>query len=145
MKVPARVSLVTLGVSDVARATAFYEALGWERSPASVEGDVSFFKTAGGILALWGQDDMAQDAQLPQAVGAQTFRGVSLAINVETPADVDRAFEQVEAAGGAIVKQPQRTEWGGYIGYFRDPDGHLWEIAHNPSWPIGADGVPRLP
>jgi catechol 2,3-dioxygenase-like lactoylglutathione lyase family enzyme len=145
MVIQPRVSLVTLGVSDVARATAFYESLGWPRSPASVDGEVSFFRTAGALLALWGRDELAADAQLPQPPAEPAFRGVSLAINLETPQEVDRAFEQVRTAGGEIVKAPQRAEWGGYVGYFRDLDGHLWEIAHNPGWPIGADGVPRLP
>jgi len=144
MGIPPRVSLVTLGVSDVARSTAFYEALGWPRSPASVEGEVSFFDTAGGLLALWGEAALAHDAQVgePPTLG---FRGVSVAINLETPEQVDEAFERVGAAGGEIVKPPERADWGGYVGYFRDPDGHLWEIAHNPGWPIGADGRPRLP
>jgi catechol 2,3-dioxygenase-like lactoylglutathione lyase family enzyme len=138
-----RVSLVTLGVRDVARSTAFYEALGWPLSPASVPGEVSFFATDGGLLGLWGEDALVEDTGLPAP--APGFRGTSLAINLESPAEVDAAFEQVREAGGVVVKAPEPTPWGGYVGYFQDPDGHLWEIAHNPAWPIGPDGRPRLP
>jgi catechol 2,3-dioxygenase-like lactoylglutathione lyase family enzyme len=144
MSIPARLSLVTLGVRDLARSTAFYEALGWRRSSASVEGVVSFFDAAGAILALWGHDDLAQDAR-QSAEPPAGFRGVAIAINVETPEAVDEAFAHVQAAGGEIAKAPERADWGGYVGYFRDPDGHLWEIAFNPGWPIGADGRPQLP
>jgi len=144
MPIPPRVSLVTLGVSDLARSTAFYEALGWQRSSASVEGVVSFFGAAGAILALWGHDDIAQDARVP-AQPPPVFRGVALAINLETSPAVDEAFAQVQAAGGDVVKPPERTDWGGYAGYFRDPDGHLWEVAHHPGWPIGPNGTPQLP
>jgi len=143
MTVAPRVSLITLGVADVARSTAFYEALGWPRSPSSVPGEVSFFNTDGGLLALWGRDDLAKDAG---ATGAQPgFRGVALAINLESRELVDACFGEVRAVGGEVVKSPHATDWGGYSGYFADPDGHLWEVAHNPSWPIGADGRPALP
>jgi catechol 2,3-dioxygenase-like lactoylglutathione lyase family enzyme len=145
MAVPARVSLVTLGVTDLARSTAFYEALGWRRSSASVDGVVGFFDTAGGLLALWGEDALAEDAGQEAAAAPAAFRGVALAINLESPERVDAAFEEIRSAGGEIVKPPQPTDWGGYSGYFADPDGHLWEVAHNPSWPIGADGRPQLP
>ncbi len=141
---PPRVSLVTLGVADVARATAFYQALGWAPSPASVPGEVSFFPTAGGLLALWGTTDLAEDAGLPPGppVG---FRGVSLAINVETEAAVDEALAAAVAAGAELTQPARKVEWGGYNGYFTDPDGHVWEVAYNPGWPIGDDGRPRLP
>jgi len=144
MDLPARVSLATLGVDDVARSTAFYQALGWPLSVASVPGEVSFFDTAGALLALYGRDALARDAGLERApTGA--FVGTSLAINLEGRAEVDHAFERVRAAGGEIVKPPEATDWGGYSGYFRDPDGHVWEVAHNPAWPIGSDGRPTLP
>lgn len=142
--VPARLSLVTLGVADVARSTAFYQALGWQLSAASVPGEVSFFGTAGGLLALFGVDDLAADAHLPPGRPAG-FRGVSTAINVDRPADVDSALDTAVRAGAALVKAGQQTSWGGYSGYFADPDGHLWEVAHNPHWPMGADERPRLP
>jgi uncharacterized protein len=141
MAVPARVSLVTLGVADVARATAFYVALGWPLSPASVEGHVSFFNTAGGLLALWDRDEMANDSGIDTGGGVRT----ELAINLESREAVDAAFDEVRAAGATIVKLPTATDWGGYSGYFADPDGHLWEVAHNPDWPIGDDERPALP
>jgi predicted lactoylglutathione lyase len=144
MPVPARVSLVTLGVKDVARSTAFYVALGWPLSSASVPGDVSFFKTAGGLLALWSEDLLAEDAGLPGAAAADR-RGHALAINLENREEVDAALATAVAAGGRITRAAQATDWGGYNGYFADLDGHLWEVAHNPFWPIGDDGRPTLP
>jgi catechol 2,3-dioxygenase-like lactoylglutathione lyase family enzyme len=144
MAVPPRISLVTLGVADVAAATSFYEALGWVRSPASVEGDVSFFRTAGAILALWGVDDLRADAGLSVEAPPQ-FRGVALAINCADRAEVDEAIATAIAAGGQLRKPATATEWGGYSGYVADPDGHLIEIAHNPGWPLGDDGLPILP
>ena len=140
MAVPARVSLVTLGVVDVARATAFYVALGWPLSPASVEGEVSFFNTAGGLLALWNIDEMTRETGIPRGSSGSN----ELAINLESREAVDAAFEEVARAGGTIVKEPAAMEWGGYSGHFADPDGHLWEIAYNPHWPIGDDERPAL-
>jgi uncharacterized protein len=144
MPVPARVSLVTLGVKDVARSTAFYVALGWPLSSASVPGDVSFFKTAGGLLALWNEDLLAEDAGLPGAAAGDR-RSHALAINLESREEVDAALAAAVAAGGRITRPAQATDWGGYNGYFADLDGHLWEVAHNPFWPIGDDGRPMLP
>jgi catechol 2,3-dioxygenase-like lactoylglutathione lyase family enzyme len=144
MPVPPRVSLATLGVADVARSTEFYESLGWRLSPSSVPGMVSFFQTAGGLLSLVKTDDISGDAGLPRRESAD-FRGVMLAINVESPAAVDEALRSVVQAGAVLVKAGGPTEWGGYLGYFTDPDGHLWEITWNPAFPLGADGVPRLP
>lgn len=145
MTVPARVTLVTLGVADVARAATFYEALGWRRSSASTE-EVAFFRTAGAVLALWGARDLAADAGLPAAPAPDAgFRGMALAINVESAAEVDRALEAVASAGGRIVKAAAETDWGGYSGYFADLDGHLWEVAHNPFWPLEANGSIALP
>jgi len=143
MAVPARISLITLGVADVARSTRFYAALGWELSPASMEGDVSFFRTGGALLGLWRTADLVADAKVDAPV--QGFRGVSLAINVASAAEVDEALKAAARAGGTLVKAGQKTEWGGYSGYFADPDGHLWEVAHNPFWPLGPDGLPLLP
>ncbi|HEX8630086.1 MAG TPA: VOC family protein [Catenuloplanes sp.] len=144
MSVPARLSLATLGVADVARATAFYEALGWPLSSASVPEVVSFFRTAGGLLSLFGVDDLAADATVEPPTGSG-FRGVALAINVDSPDDVDAALATAVQAGGTLVKPAQRASWGGYTGYFADPDGHLWEVAHNAGFPIGPDGRPTLP
>ncbi len=145
MSIPAVVSLVTLGVRDVAASTDFYRTLGFELSSASVPGDVSFFRTAGGLLGLYGADDLRRDAAAAQCAEPGAFRGVTLAANVESRDVVDSSLASAEAAGARIVKPAQATEWGGYHGYFADPDGHLWEVAHNPFWPIGADGRPELP
>jgi catechol 2,3-dioxygenase-like lactoylglutathione lyase family enzyme len=144
MVVPARVSLITLGVADLSRSTDFYQALGWPLSSASVFGTVSFFRTGGAVLALWGRDDLAADAGV-EPVATTGFPAVALAINLETPEDVDAALHQAVAAGGTLVRPAHTADWGGYSGYFADPDGHLWEVAHNPFWPIGLDGRPILP
>ena len=138
--VTARVSLVTLAVDDVRAATAFYRALGWEPSSASVEGEVTFFDTQGALLALWGRASIAVDSGVE--IGG---RNAALAINLESREAVDDAFALVTEAGGAIVRAAHETDWGGYSGYFADPDGNLWEVAHNPFWPIGPDGRPQLP
>jgi predicted lactoylglutathione lyase len=144
LSVPARVSLITLGVSDVAHSTAFYQALGWDLSSASVPGEVSFFRTAGGLLALWGRADLAADAGV-SIDESRRFRDVALAINVDTREQVDAALERAVAAGGKLLRPGISSDWGGYSGYFADLDGHVWEVAHNPAWPIGADGRPTLP
>ena len=138
--IPPRLSVVTLGVADVERSTAFYRALGWQPSPASVPGEVTFFDTQGALLALWGRDALSADSGV-RIAGANA----ALAVNLESAARVDAAFARVEAAGGQLVRAPHATEWGGYSGYFADLDGNLWEIAHNPFWPLGTDGRPALP
>jgi catechol 2,3-dioxygenase-like lactoylglutathione lyase family enzyme len=135
-----RVSLITLAVSDVARATAFYSALGWEPSSASVAGEVTFFATQGALLGLWGRDALSADSGLPME-----GRNAALAINLESREAVDAAFAGIAAAGGQIVRAAHATDWGGYSGYFADPDGNLWEVAHNPFWPIDDRGRPQLP
>lgn len=145
MSIPAVVSLVTLGVCDVEVATAFYVALGFEVSPASVPGEVSFLRTAGAILALWGEDDLRSDSHATEPVAPGSFRGVGLAINVADRASVDAALATAERAGARINKPASAAEWGGYQGYFTDPDGHLWEVAHNPGWPLDERGLPQLP
>jgi catechol 2,3-dioxygenase-like lactoylglutathione lyase family enzyme len=142
MSVPARLTLVTLGVADVARATSFYEALGWQRSSASND-DVSFFQLGGLALSVFGRQDLADDAMVPSA--GDGFSGFSLAINLESEAEVDRVAGEWVACGGSIVKQPHRAFWGGYSGYVADPDGHLWELAHNPGFALAADGSMKLP
>jgi uncharacterized protein len=146
VKSSARLSLATLGVRDVALSTEFYKALGFPLSEASVEGDVSFFKTDGGILAIWGYKDLAADAGVSTPAGDDPgYRGTALAMNLDSRDDVD-AFLAVAAAAGARITRPAlATEWGGYNGYFADLDGHLWEVAYNPHWPIGEDGRPILP
>ena len=137
------ISLVTLGVADVEASTAFYESLGFDLSSASVPGEVSFFKTAGGLLGLYGRNALAADCLSDPA--GEGFRAVTLAVNVESRDEVDDAIATATAAGATIHKQAQATEWGGYHGYFADIDGHLWEVAHNPFWPFGPDGRPVLP
>ncbi len=145
MPVPAVISLVTLGVRDVAASTEFYRALGFDLSSASQPGVVSFFATAGGLLGLFGAEDLRADAQAGPAASPEGFRGVTLAINVGSREEVDTALADAEAAGARIAKPARATEWGGYHGYFADPDAHLWEVAHNPGWPLGPDGLPQLP
>lgn len=144
MSVPARVSLITLGVDDLERAVAFYEALGWQRSGASVDGEVAFFHMTGSQLALWSRQALAADAGL-EAGQLPGFPGVSLAINVAEPDEVARILEEAERAGAMLHRAASRTEWGGTIGYFTDPDGHLWEIAHNPAFPLDTSGAMHLP
>lgn len=144
MSVPAVLSLLTLGVRDVRASTRFYQDLGFELSSASVEGEVSFFRTAGALLAVWGNADLAADGGV-QAPATDGFRGVSLAINVESVDAVDAALAAAAAAGAVITVPGRATDWGGYNGYFEDPDGHLWEVAHNPFWPMRDNGLPQLP
>jgi uncharacterized protein len=134
-----RISLVTLGVADTARARAFYESLGW--SGESPDGDVVFFQAGGMIVALWGRDKLASDSCVRDGGG---WGGVTLAYNVSSPAEVDRVLDDAAAAGATIGRPGATTFWGGYSGIFIDPDGHPWEIAHNPSWVIAADGSTRL-
>jgi hypothetical protein len=135
---PAHLSLITLGVADVARSTAFYESLGWQRAEAS-EPTITFLRlgTPGGgwvVLGLFGADHLAADAHL-EAAPASGFRGVTLASNQASRDDVDRVVAAFVTAGATVVKAPEAVFWGGYSGYVADPDGHLWEIAHNPFSP----------
>jgi uncharacterized protein len=141
--VPARLSLVTLGVVDLGRATAFYTTLGFERSSASVDGEVAFFRTDGSVLALYPRERLAADAGVADT--GSGFRGVALAINCHSEADVDWAFEQWAAAGATVVMPPEHAAWGGYTGHVADLDGHLWELAFNPGWGFTADGRVDLP
>jgi len=137
MSVPARISIVTLGVRDVTRSVAFYEALGWERAASSMK-EIAWFRTADSYLGLFGWTDLAEDANLLDATRG-SFGGITLAINVETPEMVDEALDQAVAAGGTILKPGTQLPFG-YGGYFADPDGHVWEVCYNPSFPIGPDG-----
>jgi uncharacterized protein len=144
MTVPARVNLITLGVSDLERATRFYEALGWRLSGTSVAGEVSFFDLTNCVLALWGRESLAEDAHVPPGAPV-TFRGVATAINVGSEAEVDAVIGAAADAGGSIAKAAVKADWGGYSGYFADPEGHLWEVAHNPYWPLDDNGLVHLP
>jgi catechol 2,3-dioxygenase-like lactoylglutathione lyase family enzyme len=134
-----RISLITLGVADTARARAFYEAMGWKGE--SPDGDVVFFQAGGMIVGLWGRGDLATDSTVEDGGG---WGGVTLAYNVNSPAEVDAVLDEAAAAGATIGRPGAATVWGGYSGVFVDPDGHPWEVAHNPAWPIGADGSVRL-
>ena len=140
----AHLSLITLGVSDLERATAFYAALGWERSAASVPGTVTFFHGSTAALGLFGRDDLADDARVPPG-SLHASGAVALAMNVESPEAVDDVLTRVRTAGATITKDAERADWGGYSGYFRDPDGHLWEVAHNPGFELRPDGGVILP
>jgi predicted lactoylglutathione lyase len=138
-----RLSLVTLGVSDLIHSTAFYERLGWRRSVKAAQG-VAFFQLGGMALALWPRKDLAADAGVPLADhGPGT--SVSLAQNVARREDVDRLLAEAVAAGATLVRGGQATEWGGYTGYFADPDNFLWEIAFNPGFALLEDGSVVLP
>lgn len=134
-----RVSLVTLGVADVARSRRFYEALGW--SGESPDGDVVFFQAGGMIVALWSRAKLAADSVVHDSGG---WGGVTLAYNAESPAAVDAVLAEAEAAGGTVGRAGATTFWGGYSGVFCDPDGHPWEVAHNPGWRLDADGSVHL-
>ncbi len=138
MPIKARVSIVTLGVSDLARSTKFYETLGWERSSES-NSSISFFRTAGGVLALYPFDLLAEDAKLP-AIRAAEFGGITIAINLERPDDVQPALEEAARAGGKILKPATKADWGGLSGYFADPDGYPWEVAWAPNSIFKQDG-----
>jgi len=135
-----RVSLVTLGVSDLSRARTFYEALGWTTG-AAPDDDVVFFQTGGMIVALWDRGRLAEDSGVEDGRG---WGGVTLAYNVRSPAEVDAVVEEARAAGARVAREPGATFWGGYSGVFVDPDGHPWEVAHNPHWALGEDGSVRL-
>ena len=135
-----RLSLVTLGVADLDRARRFYEALGWRRSNDQAE--VVFFQAGGMVLALWSREALAEDAGVP-AQGSG-FRGIALAYNTRTRDEVDTVLAEAKAAGAEILKPAEDAFWGGYTGYFADPDGHLWEVAWNPDWTITEDGGTRL-
>ena len=138
-----RVSLITLGVADLARARAFYETgLGWKASPAS-QGDVVFFQVGELAISLFPRRLLAEDAGVPAA--GQGFSGITLARNVREPADVERLLAIAEAAGAKITKPAQDAFWGGRTGYFADPDGHLWEVAWNPHFTLTEDESLRIP
>ena len=134
-------SLVTLGVGDLARARAFYEGLGWT-TRADPGDDVVFFQAGGFVVALWSRAKLAEDSGVTDGGG---WGGVTLAQNVRSPAEVDDVIEQARAAGASIPREPGETFWGGYSGIFVDPDGHPWEVAHNPHWTVADDGSTLLP
>ena len=132
-----RLSLITLGVADIARARRFYEALGFTAGRASQE-SVTFFPAGGVVLALFGRAALAEDAAV--ADSATGFAGIALAHNARSEADVDQALAEAVSAGAKLIKPAGKTFWGGYSGYFADHDGHLWEVAHNPYFTFDAEG-----
>jgi catechol 2,3-dioxygenase-like lactoylglutathione lyase family enzyme len=135
-----RVSLVTLGVSDLARARAFYEGLGWTSGAAPAD-DVVFFQAGGMVVALWSRTELAADSVMQDDGG---WGGVTLAYNTRSPAEVDAVLDEARGAGGSVLREGAATFWGGYSGVFADPDGHPWEVAHNPHWSIADDGSVKL-
>lgn len=134
-----RLSLVTLGVRDLSRARQFYESLGWKVGAAP--GDVVFFQAGGLVVALWGRELLAKDSGVADG---GSWGGVTLAHNVRSPDEVVRTIDEARRAGARIAREPAATEWGGFSGVFVDPDGHPWEVAHNPFWRITASGETRL-
>jgi uncharacterized protein len=132
-----RLSLITLGVSDLKRARRFYEGLGWKTN-AAPDDDVVFFQAGCMVVALWSREQLAEDSAVEDNGG---WGGITLAYNTRSPAEVDQVIEEARNAGGAITREPGETFWGGYSGMFCDPDGHPWEVAHNPRWTIGDDGA----
>jgi catechol 2,3-dioxygenase-like lactoylglutathione lyase family enzyme len=135
-----RLSLVTLGVFDLARARAFYEALGWTTG-AEPNDDVVFFQSGGMIVALWDRAQLAEDSGVEDGGG---WGGITFAHNVRSPGEVDAVIAEAEAAGATIARPGAETFWGGYSGVFLDPDGNPWEVAHNPHWTVGPDGSVTL-
>ncbi len=137
-----RISLITLGVADLARSRAFYEALGWRASSAG-GAEIAFFQGNGLALALYPRRALAEDAGVEDS--GPGFSGIALAYNCRSCTEADEVFARAIAAGARSLKPPQQASWGGYSGYFADPDGHLWEVAWNPFFPLDERGNLRLP
>jgi uncharacterized protein len=137
-----RVSLITLGVTDLNRSREFYERLGWRRSMTKAEG-IAFFQTGGMALALYPRTDLAKDANT--SAEGQGFNGITLAYNTRNRTEVDSVLEEAKTAGAKVVKSAEEAFWGGYSGYFSDPDGFLWEVAWNPQFAMEEDGSIRIP
>ena len=137
-------SIVTLGVADLDRSIAFYEAIGWERHGNRSDGIV-WFRTSGTWIGLFPRGDLADDAALELPGSLPAFRDLTLALNLPTEQDVDEGFETMLAAGATLVKAAHRMDWGGYSGYVADPDGHLWELCFNPGFPLDEDGRIHIP
>jgi catechol 2,3-dioxygenase-like lactoylglutathione lyase family enzyme len=140
MTIPARLHIVTLAVADLPTAVEFYTALGWSKASSSFE-EIAWFDVGGCWLGLFPRDELAADA----GVEASSGFAVTFAINFESPQAVDDAMAAAQTAGAVVTQPAARVEWGGYRGYFADPDGHLWEIAHNPNFPIEPDGSIVIP
>ena len=140
-RVEQRVSLITLGVADLRRSLAFYEQLGWRGQEVD---ETVFFQAGGQAVVLWDREKVAADAGVDDD-GTSTFAGIVLAHNVASREEVDLVVSAAANAGGDVTKAPSETFYGGYAGFFRDPDGHVWEVAHNPGFSLGADGTLTLP
>ena len=136
------VTLITLGVDDLPRARAFYAALGWRESASSSE-EIAFLHGVGPALGLWSRAALAEDSGVAQDPGG--WGGITLAHNVGSPEEVDAVLAEAQDAGGTVVRAAVTTDWGGYSGVFTDPDGHRWEVAHNPFWPLDDNGRSTLP
>ncbi len=141
----AHVSLITLGVADLARAAAFYQRLGFVRKFRAAGDEVAFFQAGAVALSLYGRDSLARDAGLQPGDAPPTGRDIAIAWNCANPDEVDAVMATARDAGGVILKPAGTIFWGGYVGYFADPDGHVWEVAHNPQFPLAPDGRLRLP
>jgi predicted lactoylglutathione lyase len=137
------ITLVTLGVADIARATAFYQSLGFVKSNTASQGSVSFFRAGGVVLALWSRAMQAEDANAGDVWNGNG--GMVVAQNVASEAEVDAVMARAATSGARILKPPSKTFWGGYNGYFADPDGHVWEVAFNPHWGLDQRGLIELP
>ena len=135
-----RISIVTLGVADLARSTRFYEALGWQGQEMQ---ETVFFQAGGQAVVLWGREKVAQDVGIDD--DGSGFGGIALAQNVRSREEVDAVIAAARAAGATVTKEPAETFYGGYAGYFLDPDGHAWEVAHNPGFTVEPDGSLTLP
>lgn len=144
MTLPPAISVITLGVTDLDRSVAFYQALGWPLSSATQPGSIAWFRTAGCTLGLFPTAELAADAGVPEG-GEPVFREVTLAVNLGSREEVDAAMAVALGAGADLVKAPVATGWGGYSGYFADPDGHLWELVHAPGFTLTGDGRVEMP
>ena len=140
---PRRVNLITLGVADVAASTQFYERLGWKRSQKAGTPEISFLALDNLVLALYGRKALAAETNRAEAPAREG--GFALAINLDSEEAVDAAFATAVEAGARVLAPAKKMHWGGYSGYFADPDGHAWELAHNPFFPLGEDGLVTLP
>jgi predicted lactoylglutathione lyase len=140
-----KLTVVTLGVRDVPASARFYEALGFERKVRATGDEIAFFAAGGVVLALWDWDKLAEDAVVTAQPRSPSFRGSTVAWNCATPTEVDAAFAKAIAAGAGMLRRPEKTEYGGYRGYFSDPDGHVWEVVQAPGFGFTDDGRLILP
>ena len=146
MTIPSpKLTVVTLGVRDVPASARFYEALGFKRKVRATGDEIAFFEAGGVVLALWDWDKLAGDSVIGAQPRPQTFRGTTLAWNCATPAEVDDVFAKAITVGAKLLRRPEKTEYGGYRGYFSDPDGHAWEVVQAPGFAFTDDGRLIMP